>query len=86
MKSDGNQPVSHCLEESKVEAKPSWARGEGCPVPRIARDWWGCSVQLIPNVVCEILDRIFMPLLHARLLGTGRPGAEAQFSFLVGAL
>lgn len=29
MQSDGNQPLSHCLEKSKVEAKPSWGKGRG---------------------------------------------------------
>ena len=70
MQGDGDQPLSHCLEERKVEVKPSWARGEGWAVPRVAEDWWSCSVQLTLNTVCGILDRLFTPSLHARLLGT----------------
>lgn len=33
MQGDGDHPLSHCLEETKVEAELSWAKVEG----------WACA-------------------------------------------
>lgn len=52
-------------------------------MPSIGGDWWGCSVQLTLNIVCGILDRLDCMCVFWELCG---PGAEAQFSHLLGAL
>lgn len=67
MRDNGDQPFSHCLEETKVEVKPCWGQGRGLGCAKHWRGLVGPFSTAHPKYCMRDPGQV---RLHVRLLGT----------------